>query len=214
MTVLLRLGALAVNLAVAAGVPLLLGLGWASAVAVAAAFFLAVRWACGRAPAGEPADAEVTAAAEHTASRMGAPAPRSVRSVQGWTAAAVSRGRGGYVLLIGAEVPAAHRGALLAHEIAHVVEGDLAWEPLTDGPARLLLPAVRRLPPLGVAVFPFFLLGTPLARRTELQADRRAARADPSYLSVMKEVMKESDGRVSFLYPTVAQRLRASARKS
>jgi Zn-dependent protease with chaperone function len=125
----------------------------------------------------------------------------------------VRRGRG-YGLLVGDALEPHHLEAVLGHEIAHHRGGDLLWEAFTDGPARLLLPAVRKVPPLVCAVFPFLLLGAPLARATELRADRLAAARIPSYPVVLAEVAKSSGGAETLLYPSLRERVRRSARHS
>jgi len=213
MIALLRAGALLVNGVVAAGVPLALGLHWSAATAVTLAFFAGSWWGCGRMPSSREADAEMHDAGMRAARAMNAPLPRSVRALPGWTAGAV-RVRGGYVLILGDAVEPSHREAVLAHEIAHVVTGDLAWEPFTDGPARLLLPAVRRFPPFGIAVFPFFLFAVPLAKRTELRADRLAADAVASYPALLQQVAAKLGPGGSILYPSLRERIRYSAQDS
>jgi len=210
----LRIGALAVNAAFAGGVALLVGLAWPWALLSIACFFVSYRWLCGLAPHGESASPELVAIAVDLARRMGAGPPRHVRTMPGMTAAAVRVGWGGYGLLIGAEVLPRHAEAMLAHEIAHARTGDLFWEPFTDGPARVTLPLARSAVPLWLVVFPFFLLGAPLARLSELEADRLAAVHVPSYPLVLKELTAGSAGRVSLLYPSSAQRLRHAARDS
>lgn len=209
MILLLRLGALALNAAAVGGAFWLTGTPWYLAAPLPPLLW----WACARAPEGRPAPAELLGEAEATARLLGAPGPRWVRCVHGWTAASVRSGRG-YGLLVGTDVERVHLRSLLAHEIAHFAEGDLAWEPFTDGPARLLLPLLRRIPPLVLPFFPFLLLGVPLARTTELRADAVAARAVPSYPAAL-QAMAVRTGRVdSLLYPSLEARLKLSARHS
>ncbi|MHC4931985.1 MAG: hypothetical protein ACYTGV_07340 [Planctomycetota bacterium] len=155
MITLLRAGALATNILMAAGIPLLLGGGWIASLLVCVGFFVLMRWACNLVPPAHDADQATRAAAERAAALMCSDPPLFVRTVGGWTAGAARRGSR-YGLILGVEVAESHREAVIAHEIAHVVTGDLSWEPFTDGPARLLLPALRRLPPILVVVFPFW----------------------------------------------------------
>ena len=210
----LRIGALAINAAFVGGVALVFGATWPWALLSVVWFFLLVRWACGLAPPGEEAASELVALAGDLARRMGAGPPRFVRRLPGATAAAVRVGWSGYGLLIGEQVSARHAEAMLAHEIAHSLSGDLSWEPFTDGPARLALPVLRAFVPLWPVLFPFYLAGAPLARLTELEADRLAAAHVPSYPVVLKEVTSNDRGRASLLYPSPAQRLRHTARHS
>jgi hypothetical protein len=210
---LLRAGALALNLALPTGLALLLGLGWGWGVALAVALLALCWWACGLSPPGAEARAGTVDAALGAARLMGAPAPRFVREVPGWTAAAVRRGRG-YGLLVGDALEPHHLEAVLGHEIAHHLSGDLLWEAFTDGPARLLLPIVRRVPPLVCVVFPFLLFGVPLAKATELRADRMAAARIPSYPVVLAEVANALGGAETILYPSLRARVRHSARHS
>ena len=193
--------------------PGLLGAGWPISVSFAVAVFGAVYWVSGRVPAGEQADPVTVSLARRLAERMALPAPRFVRHQPGWTAGAVRVGRG-YGLVIGEEVEARHREAVLAHELAHVVAGDLAWEPFTDGIARIVTPTVRKLPPIALGVFPFLLLGAPLARATELRADDIAATHVSTYPSVIKEVAAIVGSRETLLYPSLEARARRSARRS
>jgi Zn-dependent protease with chaperone function len=213
MIPLLRAGSFAANLLVFAGVPYLLGAGAAASLATAGGCFVLSWWGCARAPSGDEAPADVRADAEELARRMGAPPPRFVRRLPGWTAAAVSAGRG-YGVLVGADVEARHRPAVLAHEIAHVTSGDLAWEPFTDGPARLCLQAARQMPLLWVIALPFLAAGAPLARATELAADRLASDTIPGYASVLREVASTLGAGPSVLYPGLGARVRHSARHS
>ena len=213
MIALLRAGSLLLNVALFAGVPYLLGLAWPWALLVAAALFLLSWWACGHVPRSEAASPEQEEAARRAAGRLGVAAPRFVGAVAGWTAAAVRCGRG-YGILVGADVAPQHHDAVLVHEIAHYATGDLSWEPFTDGPARLLVHAARSVPPLGVIAIPFLLLGAPLARATELRADRLAARAVPGYPAVLREVAPMMEARGTFLYPSLHARIRHSARDS
>lgn len=213
MIALLRLASLAANLLVLAGVPLLLGAGWPWALACATLGFGLCWWTCGRMPEAEEGPPEVREAAARAAARLRAPAPRFVVVLPGWTAAAVRRGLG-YGLALGGEVDPAHAESLLVHEVAHHVAGDLLWEPFTDGFARLLMPLLGRVPPLGVVLFPFFLFGAPLARLTELRADQLAARAYPPYPAVMKEVAPRMERFPSLLYPPLRERIAAAARFS
>ena len=211
MIALLRAGSFLTNLAVFAGVPLLCGLAWPWAGVVAAACFSLSWWACGRAPQSETAPPGACAAAERAAERMGAEPPRFVRTVGGWTAGAVRAGSG-YGLVVGDEVAPEHCEAVLAHEIAHFTTGDLLWEPLTDGPARGLLAAAHRAPPLILAALPFLVLGAPLARATELRADRLAADTVPRYAGVLRDVAARMEVRGTILYPSVGVRIRHAAR--
>ena len=210
---LLRWAALLVNAAAFAAVPLLFGAPLLVAPFFAAACF-AVSWlAAGRAPAGESADPVTVSMARRLAERMGLDHPAFVRHVPGWTAGAV-RVRGGYGLVVGEEVDSSHREAVIAHELAHVVAGDLRWEPWTDGVARALAPTVRKVPPFLLIAFPFFLLGAPLARLTELRADDCAGGCVSSYPAVIKEVASIIGGRGTLLYPSLHQRALRSARRS
>jgi hypothetical protein len=213
MVALLRGAAFAVNVAVFAGVPLLLGAPNLTAALITCLGF-SLSWAYAtREPAGESADPVTVSLARRLAERMGLPHPAFVRHVPGWTAGAV-RVRGGYGLVVGAEVDAGHREAVLAHELAHVAAGDLFWEPWTDGVARALAPTVRKVPPFLLIVFPFFVVGAPLARVTELRADDCAMGVVSTYSSVIKEVMSILGSRETLLYPSLQQRVRRSARLS
>jgi len=209
----LRAGSFAVNGAVFFGLPWLGGLPWPAAVAVAVGMFAAAWWACGRTPPSTSAPPGVVDAAARTAERMGVPPPRYVGSLPGWTAAAVRAGRG-YGLLVGVEVEAGHREAVVAHEIAHFRMGDLFWEPFTDGPARLLVSAAGRVPPLWVIAVPFLVLAAPLARATELAADRLAAGCVPAYPAVLREVARKMGSAPSLFYPGLNARVRHTARDS
>jgi hypothetical protein len=211
MIPLLRAVALSGNAALFAALPLLLGFPWVLAAAVVVALFALSHWACGRAPAGAPAPPEVHEAATRAAGRMGAPLPRYVRSVPGWTAAAVRSGRG-YGLLLGVEVAPRHREAVLAHEMAHHVAGDLFWEPFTDGPARVLLSAAGGH--FRVTALPFLAWAAPLAKLTELNADRLAADAFPDYAGILREVAHTMGVGAGVLYPSLGQRARHTARDS
>ncbi len=213
MIALLRLGSFLVNLALFAGVPYLLGLAVPWALVLAAALFACCWWACGHVARSAPASQAQEDAARRAARLLGVAAPRFVRSVEGWTAAAVRCGRG-YGLLVGADVAPEHHDAVLVHEIAHYATGDLFWEPFTDGPARLLVHAAHRVPPLVVIAVPFLVLGAPLARATELRADRLAARAVPGYPGVLREVATRLEARGTLLYPSLRRRVRHSARNS
>ena len=210
MIALLRAGALAANVVLLGGLPLLCGLAWPWAVASVFVFFGLSWWACGRAPAGDDASPEVCEEAASIARRLGAPPPRFVRTLPGWTAAVVRAGRGGYGVLIGAEVARGHSGAVFAHEMAHFATGDVAWEPFTDGPARLLLGAAGRVPPLVLAAVPFLVLAAPLARATELRADRLAAAVVPSYAATLAEVTDRMGRAETFLYPSLSTRVRSA----
>ena len=210
---LLRGGSLLANVAVLVGVPLLLGAGWIASVAFAVLVFCLVYRASARAPDGDTADPVTVSLARRLSEKMKLDSPQFVRRHPGWTAGAVRVGQG-YGLVIGDEVEARHREAVLAHELAHVAAGDLLWEPVTDGIARILTPIVRKLPPIALVVFPFFLLGAPLARATELRADDLAARCVPSYPSVIKEVASIVGGRETLLYPSLEARASRSARRS
>ncbi|HEX5136707.1 MAG TPA: hypothetical protein VFY93_07030 [Planctomycetota bacterium] len=211
MIPLLRVLSFVANAALFAAPPLLLGFGWLAAAAAAAALFVVSWWACGRAPPGAPAHADVLEAAARAAERMGVRAPRFVRTVPGWIAGAV-RARGGYGLVLGEEVAARHREALLAHEIAHYVAGDLLWEPFTDGPARVLLETTRGY--FRVLAVPFALVAAPLGKVTELNADRLAAGAFPSYAATLHEVADRMGPGAGLFYPSLAQRARHAARYS
>jgi hypothetical protein len=213
MIALLRVGSFLVNLAVFGGLPLALGAGWFGAGVCALACFALCWWACGLHPRGESARPESLSAAREAVRLLDAAEPEQVLECEGWVAAAVRSGRG-YALLLGREIAPGHRTAVLAHEVAHVRNGDLFWEPLTDGPGRLLLSASARMPPLVVAAVPFLLLGAPLARATELRADATALRAMPSYPAVLQEVAELLGGRRSLLYPSLRTRVRLSARDS
>jgi len=204
-----RLASFALNLAAFVAPALLLRLPPVLALLP----FPLVAWLCARAPRGAAADPAIAEEAAALAARLGAPPPRFVRVVPGWTAAAVRDGLS-YGLLLGDEVEPVHRAPALAHEIAHARDGDLAFEPFTDGPARLLLPAVLRMPPLLLPLLPFFLLAIPLARATELRADRAAAEAVPSYPDVLQEVARRWGARGGLLYPSVERRRSELARHS
>jgi len=199
------------NTAVFAGVPLLIGLPWTAAAVIAVALFGVSYWACGRAPRGAPAPEDARAAADVAARKMAAPPPRFLRVVPGWTAAAVRAGRG-YGLLIGEEVAARHREAVLAHEIAHFARGDLFWEPFTDGPARVLMETTRGL--FRVTVIPFLVFGAPLARATELAADCLAADALPDYADTLRELAAKMGPGKGVFYPSLGRRVRHAARHS
>lgn len=209
MILLLRLGALLLNVAAFALPVVLLDLPWFLALLP----FPLLAWACARLPPAEPGSPEIEEEAAAIARLLGAPAPRFVRRVPGWTAAA-ARARLSYGLIVGSEIGPGHRRAVLAHEIAHAREGDLLWEPFTDGPARLLLPAVQKAPLLALPLLPFFLLAVPLARRTELLADRIAAAAVPSYPEILTEVAARWGGRSGLLYPSLRRRRAEVARHS
>jgi Zn-dependent protease with chaperone function len=211
--VLLRAAALVVNLGVLLALPMLLGApAWSAALFALAGFGLSWLYAV-RVPDGPSADPMTVSLARRLAERMELEPPVFVRHVSGWTAGAV-RVTGGYGLVVGEEVDPRHREAVLAHELAHVAAGDLFWEPWTDGVARALTPAVRKLPPLLLILFPFFLAGAPLARLTELAADDRARATVSSYPSVIEEVMAVLGSRGTLLYPSLQQRVRRSARRS
>lgn len=213
MIAFLRLGSFLVNLALFAGTPYLLGLALPWALVLAAALFFGCWWACGHVARSAPASSAQEEAARRAARLLGVAAPRFVRAVDGWTAAAVRCGRG-YGLLVGVDVAPEHHDAVLVHEIAHYATGDLFWEPFTDGPARLLVHAGHRVPPLVVIAVPFLVLGAPLARATELRADRLAARAVPGYPGVLREVATRLEARGTLLYPSLNTRVRHSARDS
>jgi hypothetical protein len=211
MIPLLRLLSFLANAALFAAPPLLLGLPWPFAAAAAAALFGVSFWACGRAPKGAPAHAETVEAAARAAERMGAKAPRWVRTVPGWTAGAVRAGRG-YGLVLGEEVAPRHREAVLAHEMAHFAAGDLFWEPFTDGPARVLLESTRGL--FRILAVPFLVAAAPLGKVTELNADRLAAAAFPSYAAILREVADRMGPGAGLFYPSLGQRARHAARGS
>jgi len=210
---LLRVASFLVNCLCVGGIALLLGAGWAGAAAVCPVFFAFVWWACSRAPATGDAGPDAVRTAGELAQRMGVAAPRAVWTLRGRTAAATRVGTG-YALLLGDDVAPQQVEALLAHEIAHYKTGDIFWEPFTDGPARILVTVARACAPFWVAAFPFLLFGAPLARITELRADKLAAGAVPSYLSVLKEFTPGGGARSSLLYPSIRARLRHSARDS
>lgn len=213
MISVLRVAALLVNVAFLIGVPVLLGLPFWGAIATAAICFWLSWVVAGRVPAGDAADPMVISTARRLAERMGLEHPVFVRRHPGWMAGA-ARVRGGYALVVGDEIDPDHREAVLAHELAHVAEGDLTWEPWTDGFARAFLPAVRAMPPFFLAVFPFFLVGAPLARLTELRADDHAAATISSYPLVLQQIASIVESRPTLLYPSLAQRSRRSARRS
>ncbi|MHC4956900.1 MAG: M48 family metalloprotease [Planctomycetota bacterium] len=213
MIALLRAAALVTNVAVVAGVPILLGASPLFAGVCLVVFFPAVAWATAHPPPSAPAEDDVVARVRDVAQGMGAPAPHAVRMVEG-ASAAVGRVGFGYQLLLGRSLEARHRDAVVAHELAHVITGDLLWEPFTDGPARLFARPVCAFAPFWVLLFPFFLFGVPLARLTELRADRLAARVVESYPIVLKELTADGQGRVSLLYPPVTRRLDYAARDS
>jgi hypothetical protein len=209
----LRWSSFAANVVTLVGVPLLLGAAWWVALAIALAAFALSYWAAGCAPAGDAADPVTASVARNVADRMGLAPPRFVRRHPGWIAGA-ARVAGGYGLVVGEEIESRHTEAILAHELAHVASGDLAWEPFTDGFARALAPTVRKLPPLLLVLFPFFLIGAPLARATELHADDVAAGCVSSYPSVIKEVADALGSGGTLLYPDLVTRARRSARRS
>ena len=211
MIALLRTLSFLGNAAIFAGAPLLLGAAWPAAAAIAAALFALSYWACGRAPRGEAAPEQAREAAERAARRMELPQPRFLRVVPGWTAGAVRAGRG-YGLLLGEDVAPRHREAVLAHEMAHFAAGDLLWEPFTDGPARVLLETTRGL--FRVTAIPFLVFGAPLARLTELRADRLAADALPAYAETLREVASKMGPGKGLLYPSLGERVRHTARHS
>lgn len=211
MIPLLRALSFLANLSLFAAPPLLLGLPWFATAGLVAALFGLSIWACGRAPEGAAAHAEALDAAACAGQRMGVPPPRYVRTVPGWTAAAVRAGRG-YGLLLGEEVAPRHREAVLAHEMAHYAAGDLFWEPFTDGPARVLLESTRGL--FRILAVPFVLAAAPLAKVTELNADRLAAAALPSYADTLHEVADKMGPGAGLFYPSLGQRARHVARVS
>ncbi len=209
----LRLGALLVNVAVVAGIPLGLGAPWWGAVAA----LLTAAWAswilCGRAPRGERAEPLVQEQVHLVCARMEVAAPSFIELIEGCSAAVVRR-RGGYGLLLGRELKPEHLVPVTAHELAHVRYGDLVWEPFTDGPARLVLRLRRLVPPVVVAGVPFLVLGLPLARATELRADRAAAAAVPTYPAAIKELVADQQTGWLSLYPSPERRIASSARHS
>lgn len=208
----LRLASGAVNAAAAFGLPLLLGAPWPVALGLGLSCFALAWGLCSRTPTADPAPPAALAAAQKIAAAMGAPPPVFVRRLSGWGAGAVPRGAG-YALALGDDVAPRHLDAVLAHEIAHFLTGDLHWEPFTDGPGRLLAPAARALPPLWVIVWPFLVFAAPLARATELRADRIAARAVPAYTEILAQISAKIGDRGSLFYPAAAARLQ-SARDS
>lgn len=213
MILLLRLGAFTLNVGFVAAAALLLGAPAPTVPALVAGLAALSWWACGRAPPAEPAPESIAAEARALAAEMGAPPPRFVRMHPGWFAAAVRAGAS-YGLLLGREVRENERRAVLAHEIAHAASGDLAWEPFTDGPARLLQPLLAAFPPLALPLCPLLLLGVPLARATELAADRRAAAAVPGYVAALERIAALESRGASPLYPPIRERIRVSARNS
>ena len=213
MIALLRAGTLLVNAGVAFGLPILFDVPLTGAAGIA--FLLAALswWGCGRAPRGADAAEEIRQEAFEVAALLDTPPPQFVRALPGWTAAVV-RAPGGYGLLMGRDVAKAHRQAVMAHELAHVRTGDLAWEPLTDGPIRLVAPLIQVVPPLAIAFAPLCIFGVPLARATELRADRVASARVPSYPRALQEFASSGRWRPSFLYPSLGKRLRVLARAS
>ena len=211
MIPLLRALSFLANAGLFAAPPLLLGFPWPVAAAVAAVLFSVSFWACGRAPKGAAAHAEAVEAAARAAERMGVPPPRFVRTVPGWTAGAVRAGRG-YGLVLGEEVAPRHREALFAHEMAHYAGGDLLWEPFADGPARVLLDSTRG--PFRILAVPFLVAAVPLGKVTELNADRLAAAAFPSYAAILREVADKMGPGAGLFYPSLGQRARHAARGS
>ncbi|MGQ0613180.1 MAG: M48 family metalloprotease [Planctomycetaceae bacterium] len=213
MIPLLRAGALLLNAGAAAALPWLLGFPWPAGAACIVACAALSRWGCGRAPRALEGGDALLAEAVTLAELLGAPAPRFVRLLPGWTAASVRAGRG-YGLLLGAAVGESERRAILAHEIAHAAAGDLFWEPFTDGPARLLMPLLRALPPFAIPLCPILVLAVPLARATELEADRRAARIVPHYARILAGIAERQGALPSLLYPSFPKRIAVSARLS
>jgi len=211
MILLLRALSFAANTLLFAAPALLLGLPLVVTAACVAGLFGLFWWACGRAPKGAPAHGDTLEAAARAAGRMGVKPPQFVRTVPGWTAGAV-RGRGGYGLVLGEEVSPQHTEAVLAHEIAHYAAGDLFWEPFTDGPARVLLEMAGGL--FRVLAVPFLLAAGPLGKVTELNADRLAGRAFPSYAAVLREVADKMGPGSGLFYPSLGQRARQAARDS
>jgi len=203
----LRAASCGANVVIYGAVPLCLGLAWPWALAAIAACQALSYLGCNLRPRCEPASPEICAAAEAAARALGSDPPRAVQTVNGWTAAAL-RVRGGYELLVGNEVETRHLPAVLAHEVAHYLERDLFWEPFTDGPARLLLQILRHLPPLALLALPFLLFSVPLARATELRADRLAADAIEGYPEVLRELSSKLGPLATLLYPTLATRIR------
>ena len=76
--------------------------------------------------------------------------------------------------------------------------------------ARLLLGAAGRVPPLLLAAVPFLILAAPLARATELRADRLAAAVVPSYAVTLAEVTDKMGRAETFLYPSLSTRVRSA----
>ena len=70
------------------------------------------------------------------------------------------------------------------------------------------------MPPVVVAGVPFLVLGLPLARATELRADRAAAAAVPAYPSAIKELVADQQTGWLSLYPSPERRIVSSARHS
>ena len=213
MIALLRAGALLANAGVAFGLPLWFDVPPTGAAGIAFSLAAFSWWGCGRAPRGEDAPDEIRREAFEVAALLDTPPPQYVRTLPGWTAAVVCA-PGGYGLLMGLEVAKGHRQAVMAHELAHVRTGDVAWEPLTDGPIRLVAPLIQAVPPLLIVFAPLCVFGVPLARATELRADRLASARVPFYPHALQEVASSGRWRPSFLYPSLEERLRVSARAS
>lgn len=213
MIVALRAGAFLGNLVPSFLFPLWLGASVPVAVAIAVSCFCLCWWACGRAPKSVPADPAARAEAGEIAEKFGVAAPRYVGVIAGDSAGVVRKGSG-YAVLLGADLPETHRRAVMAHELAHVVQGDLFWEPFTDGPLRLLLPVARIVPPVFLVCAPLLLFGVRLARTTELRADRLAANVVSSYPLVLHELASLRNSNSSILYPTLDQRRRVAAQRS
>ncbi len=211
MIALLRVLSLLANFAVPFLLAFWLGAGGAWATACGVLFLAVSTWLCRRGPATPVASEECVAAARAAAQRMNAPAPRFVRTLPGWTAGVVPVW-GGYGLYVGDEIESQHFERVFAHEIAHHVGGDLVWEGPTDGPGRLMLGWGRTVPPLVVIAVPFLLFGAPLARVTELRADRLATDAYPDYPALLGEVGDKMGGSSSVLYPTIDERIRSARR--
>jgi hypothetical protein len=96
--------------------------------------------------------------------------------------------------------------------MAHYAAGDLFWEPFTDGPARVLLGAAGGF--FRVTALPFLPWAAPLAKLTELNADRLAADAFPDYADVLRDVAHTMGAGAGVLYPSMGQRARHTARDS
>jgi hypothetical protein len=61
---------------------------------------------------------------------------------------------------------------------------------------------------------PFLVVAAPLGKVTELNADRLAAAAFPSYAAILREVADKMGPGAGLFYPTLGQRARHAARGS